>query len=46
LQLSYQTNPTNRAGGSLDLLILKTLSLLHGWGINQRVQQMSSGEVA
>jgi transcriptional regulator len=31
--------------GSLDLLVLKTLSLapLHGWGISQRVQQMSEG---
>lgn len=31
--------------GSLDLLILKTLSLepTHGWGIGQRVQQMSEG---
>lgn len=29
--------------GTLDLLILKTLSLepMHGWGIAQRVQQMS-----
>lgn len=31
--------------GSLDLLILKTLSLqtTHGWGISQRVQQLSNG---
>ena len=31
--------------GSLDLLILKTVSLapMHGWGINQRVQQISKG---
>lgn len=31
--------------GSLDLLILKTLSLapMHGWGIGQRVQQISNG---
>ena len=31
--------------GSLDLLILKTLSLapMHGWGISQRVQQISRG---
>src|SRR3954464_12745024 len=31
--------------GSLDLLILKTLSLtpMHGWGIGQRVQQISKG---
>ena len=31
--------------GSLDLLVLKTLSLapMHGWGIGQRVQQISKG---
>ena len=31
--------------GSLDLLILKTLSLapMHGWGISQRIQQISEG---
>jgi transcriptional regulator len=31
--------------GSLDLLILKTLSLapMHGWGIGQRLQQISAG---
>ena len=31
--------------GTLDLLILKTLSLapMHGWGINQRIQQVSRG---
>src|SRR5215212_5065779 len=31
--------------GSLDLLVLKTLSLIpmHGWGISQRVQQLSRG---
>lgn len=29
--------------GTLDLLILKTLSLgeMHGWGISQRIQQLS-----
>ena len=34
--------------GSLDLLILKTLSLstMHGWGISQRVQEMSDGQFA
>ena len=34
--------------GSLDLVILKTLSLapMHGWGIGQRVRQMSSGVLA
>jgi PadR family transcriptional regulator, regulatory protein PadR len=31
--------------GSLDLLVLKTLSLSpqHGWGISQHVQQLSEG---
>jgi transcriptional regulator len=31
--------------GSLDLLVLKTLSLapMHGWGISQRIQQVSQG---
>ena len=31
--------------GTLDLLILKTLALekMHGWGISQRIQQMSNG---
>jgi PadR family transcriptional regulator PadR len=30
--------------GTLDLLVLKTLTLepMHGWGISQRIQQMSS----
>jgi transcriptional regulator len=30
--------------GTLELLILKTLSLapMHGWGVSQRIQQMSS----
>lgn len=36
---------TDALRGSLDLLVLKTLSLapLHGWGISQRVQQISDG---
>lgn len=36
---------TDALRGSLDLLVLKTLSLapLHGWGISQRVQQVSEG---
>jgi DNA-binding PadR family transcriptional regulator len=40
--------PVDALRGSLDLLILKTLSLsaMHGWGISQREQQMSSGEFA
>ena len=31
--------------GTLDLLILKTLTLapMHGWGISQRIQQVSRG---
>jgi transcriptional regulator len=31
--------------GTLDLLVLKTLTLepMHGWGIGQRIQQMSRG---
>lgn len=38
-------SPTDALRGSLDLLVLKTLSLepMHGWGISQRVQQMSDG---
>ena len=39
--------PDSRADmlqGTLDLLILKTLSLgpMHGWGVSQRIQQFSS----
>jgi DNA-binding PadR family transcriptional regulator len=36
---------TDALRGSLDLLILKTLSIapMHGWGIGQRVQQISRG---
>jgi PadR family transcriptional regulator PadR len=31
--------------GSIELLVLKTLSLapMHGWGIGQRIQQISDG---
>ena len=31
--------------GTLDMLILKTLALepMHGWGISQRIQQVSNG---
>jgi PadR family transcriptional regulator, regulatory protein PadR len=31
--------------GTLDLLVLKTLTLtpMHGWGIGQRIQQISDG---
>ena len=38
--------PNNEAlRGALDLLILKTLSLepMHGWGISQRIEQISAG---
>ena len=36
---------TDALRGSLDLLILKTLSLIpmHGWGITLRIQQLSKG---
>ena len=39
--------PVDALRGSLDLLVLKTLSLspMHGWGISQRVQQISGGEL-
>ena len=39
-------SPIDAFRGSLDLLVLKTLSLsrMHGWGISQRVQQLSNGE--
>jgi transcriptional regulator len=35
---------TDMLQGTLDLLILKTLSLepMHGWGVSQRIQQFSS----
>lgn len=35
--------PSDVLQGTLDLLVLKTLALepLHGWGIAQRIQQMS-----
>jgi transcriptional regulator len=38
--------PIEALRGSLDLLVLKTLSLspTHGWRISQRVQQISGGE--
>ena len=31
--------------GTLDVLVLKTLALepMHGWGISQRIQQVSDG---
>ncbi len=40
------SKPTDLVQGTLDLLILKTIALepLHGWGIAQRIRQVS-GEV-
>jgi PadR family transcriptional regulator len=37
--------PPDVLRGTLDLLILKTLTLedMHGWGIAQRIQQISKG---
>lgn len=39
------TRPTDVMQGTLDLLILKALSLapMHGWGISARIQEMSKG---
>jgi len=36
--------PTDLVQGTLDLLVLKTIALepLHGWGIAQRIRQMSN----
>lgn len=36
---------TDALRGSIDLLVLKTLSLspMHGWGISRRIQQLSQG---
>lgn len=37
------TPPSDVLQGTLDLLVLKALSLapMHGWGISQRIQQLS-----
>jgi PadR family transcriptional regulator, regulatory protein PadR len=37
--------PSDVLRGTLDLLVLKTLTLepMHGWGISQRMQQFSRG---
>ena len=39
------TPSTDVLRGTLDLLILKTLTLepMHGWGISQRIEQLSRG---
>jgi len=38
------SKPTDLVQGTLDLLILKTLALepMHGWGIAQRIRQVSA----
>jgi PadR family transcriptional regulator, regulatory protein PadR len=38
-------NRSDLLQGTLDMLILKTLALesMHGWGISQRIQQITSG---
>ena len=38
-----EQGPSDVLRGTLDLLVLKTLTLepMHGWGISQRIQQMS-----
>jgi PadR family transcriptional regulator, regulatory protein PadR len=40
-----QPAPADVLRGTLDLLVLKTLTLepMHGWGISQRIQQFSRG---
>jgi transcriptional regulator len=37
--------PSDVLRGTLDLLVLKTLALepMHGWGISQRIEQVSRG---
>src|SRR6202047_3033169 len=42
-QESSMAKPTDLVQGTLDLLILKTLALqpMHGWGIAQRIRQVS-----
>ena len=39
------SKPAEVLRGTLDLLILRTLTLeaMHGWGISQRIQQISRG---
>jgi PadR family transcriptional regulator PadR len=48
--LEYTMTPQPQSDvlrGSIELLVLKTLSLapMHGWGIGQRIQQISGGEL-
>ena len=39
------SHPSDLLQGTLEMLVLKTLSLgpMHGWGIGQRMQQISEG---
>lgn len=41
------SKPTDLVQGTLDLLILRVLALapMHGWGIAQRIRQMSAEEL-
>ena len=41
---NYAARPLDLLQGTLDLLILRTLNLgpMHGWGISQRIQQLSA----
>lgn len=41
----FQKTRSELLQGTLDMLILKTLALesMHGWGISQRIQQISAG---
>jgi PadR family transcriptional regulator len=43
LPAAMSRRPLDLLQGTLDLLILRTLNLgpMHGWGISQRIQQMS-----
>lgn len=43
--MAPHSTPADVLRGTLDLLILKTLTLepMHGWGISQRIQQTSRG---
>jgi len=44
---SHRTSEPDPLRGSIDLLVLKALSLeaMHGWGIGARIQQMSRGRL-
>jgi PadR family transcriptional regulator, regulatory protein PadR len=44
---SHRTTEPDLLRGSIDLLVLKALSLepMHGWGIGARIQQMSKGRL-